>query len=276
MGETEMRQPAGMRLDDSDYETQSRRNYDPAADVDSEAPSRGYDPAADVDGEAPYDGEAPSRGEGAGFQEITEEEVVYPPDEEGDGERNDLASLEAELAEVRNRLVRNTADYDNYRKRLRRNQEEGLRYANEGLLRDLLPIIDDLSRAVTVAPEKTSFEVLHEGVTMVVEALQGLLRRYGVEPIHADEGVLFDPAVHDAMQRVETAEMPSGCVVRELQTGYLYHQRLLRPARVTVAAPDSSGKAFDADYDESDDEAEVDIIESEDTIPEVECLDENG
>lgn len=145
----------------------------------------------------------------------------------------DVARLEQELSDLRDRSMRTLADFDNYRKRAERERQETRRYALLEPMRDLLEVVDNLGRAVSAGG---SAEDLKQGVEMILRQLDELLRRYGVVPVEA-EGRPFDPAVHEAVARRESDGVDEPMVDEEYQKGYLLHERLLRPARVVVAVP---------------------------------------
>jgi molecular chaperone GrpE len=154
-----------------------------------------------------------------------------------------LAALESELAAAReearqanDRWVRERADLENVKKRMARQQADTVRYANEGLIRDLLPVVDNLERAVEHARDGGNGAPLVEGVGLVLKALLDALEKHGVTRIQA-KGAPFDPAHHEAMAHVESAEHAPNSVVEEFQPGYRLNERLLRPARVSVAKP---------------------------------------
>ncbi|MGD2114852.1 MAG: nucleotide exchange factor GrpE [Acidobacteriota bacterium] len=162
--------------------------------------------------------------------------------------RVDVARLEQELADLRDRSMRTLADFDNYRKRAERERQEAKRFALLEPMRDLLDVVDNLERAVA-APG--SVEDLRQGVEMILRQLDELLRRYGVTPVDA-EGEAFDPTVHEAVASKESDAVDEAVVDQEYQRGYLLHDRLLRPARVVVAVPvDAEGGPEDqADREE--------------------------
>ena len=139
----------------------------------------------------------------------------------------DPASPEAD-----DRLLRLAADFDNYKKRAAREREEYVRLANERLLKELLPILDDLERALTAAEQHEEAQ-LEEGVRLVHRSLAGLLERNGVREI-ATEG-RFDPHVHEALLAQPAEDKEQGDVVDVLQKGYKLGDRVVRPARVIVA-----------------------------------------
>jgi len=151
---------------------------------------------------------------------------------------------ERELAELRERLLRLRADFENYRKRAERDREERLRRGLAESLRELLPVADNLARA---AAAQGSLEDVRLGVEMVARQLADVLRRQGVEAIEA-VGRPFDPQLHEAVAREESAQVEAPTVVAELQKGYLHGDRLLRPAMVRVAlpAPATAAAAEDA------------------------------
>jgi molecular chaperone GrpE len=139
---------------------------------------------------------------------------------------------EGAAAEVDDRLLRLAADFDNYKKRALRERHEYVAFANERLVKELLPILDDLDRALHAASEHEEAQ-LEEGVRLVHRSLEQLLQREGVKEI--DTSGRFDPHVHEALlaQPVEDAE--SGAVVDVVQKGYTLGDRVVRPARVIVA-----------------------------------------
>jgi molecular chaperone GrpE len=130
------------------------------------------------------------------------------------------------------RLLRATADLENYKKRAAREKEEVLRYGNERLLKEILPVVDNLDRALAAAPEG---DPLVAGVEMIRRVLLDVLGRYGVKGFSA-RGQTFDPRFHEALMMVASAEHPPGTVLEEQARGFMLHDRLLRPAAVVVAA----------------------------------------
>ena len=131
------------------------------------------------------------------------------------------------------RLLRLAADFDNYKKRAARERQEYVALANELLIAELLPILDDLERALSAAEQHEEAQ-LEEGVELVHRSLAGLLERHGVQPI-STEGT-FDPHVHEALLS-QPSEAAEGSVLDVVQKGYKLGERVVRPARVVVAAP---------------------------------------
>ncbi|QQR72081.1 MAG: nucleotide exchange factor GrpE [Holophagales bacterium] len=155
-----------------------------------------------------------------------------PPAEPGGGE----LELRRELEDLRDRSLRAMADFDNFRKRAEREREELRRHALTGALGELLPVVDNLERAVSA---QGSLEDLRLGVEMTLRQLQEILRRMGLREVAA-VGQRFDPHVHEAVMREERPGLTEPTVTAELLRGYLLHDRVLRPAMVTVAVPPES------------------------------------
>jgi molecular chaperone GrpE len=147
-----------------------------------------------------------------------------------------LAAKEKEARDNWDRFLREKADLENYRKRVNREKEELLNYGNKSLIEEILPIVDNLERALDHASEDGMTAVV-EGIRMTHTMLIGALKKFGVTPMET-AGAIFDPAFHQAMAQVPTDEHAPNTVVQEFQKGYLLKERLLRPAMVTVATPE--------------------------------------
>lgn len=145
------------------------------------------------------------------------------------------AALQTQLAEAQDRYLRSQAELDNFRKRLLRTSEEERRYAALPLMRDLLPVVDNLQRAIRAAEQHENAGALLEGVKLVAEQLNAALERHHCVPIAA-EGAAFDPHLHQAIAQQPSAEHEPGHVALVAQTGYQLHDRVIRPAQVIVAA----------------------------------------
>lgn len=150
----------------------------------------------------------------------------------------DVKRLEEELAAEHDRLLRTAADLDNFRKRVAREREEAARHAAGPVVKDLIPAIDNLERALAAAPED---DPLADGVRMVLRQVEEALLRHGVEPRSA-LGEPFDPALHEALATVSASGAAPGTVVAQHGRAWLQHGRLLRPAMVAVAAADPGGE----------------------------------
>jgi molecular chaperone GrpE len=160
--------------------------------------------------------------------------------------RSELEAVKKELAEkageadkYRDLYLRERAELENFKKRMQRERAEALKYENETLIRELLPTIDNLDRAVEHARGESAAQSLSAGVEMVLNALLATLQRFGVSEVLA-KGEPFDPEKHDAIAYVETNEPGPPLVIEEHQKGYFYKDRLLRPALVTVTKPAST------------------------------------
>jgi molecular chaperone GrpE len=141
------------------------------------------------------------------------------------------------------KMLRAVADLDNFKKRANKEKEEVQRYGNERLLKDLLPVADNLDRALDHAKTGTDLESFQKGVAMTRKAFDDALAKHGVKSFSA-VGQAFDPRLHEAMTQVETAEVAAGQVVSEVLRGYTLNERLMRPALVAVAkAPEGAAPA---------------------------------
>jgi molecular chaperone GrpE len=148
---------------------------------------------------------------------------------------NELEQLRGELAEARDRALRTQAELDNYRKRIQREMEDTLRYANMNLMRDLLPVVDNLRRAADSAEKSPDIAGLLAGVKMVATQFEDVLARHHCKRIAA-LGEAFDPNVHEAIAQQPSAEYPQGAVVLEATTGFQLHDRVVRPTQVIVSS----------------------------------------
>ncbi len=147
------------------------------------------------------------------------------------GVEETIAALEAERDDYLDQLRRLAAEFDNYRKRVARDQESVVARAHERLMKALLPVLDDLERALVAAEEHEEAK-LHEGVGLVARELRKALEREGLEEI--ETAGAFDPHVHEALLS-QPSELDEGSVVEVLQKGYRLGDRVLRPARVVVS-----------------------------------------
>ena len=172
---------------------------------------------------------------------------------EVDSLRAQLAEKDKEIAELKDKYLRTLADSENARKRIRQQSEESVRIQRESILRDLLPIIDNLERALAAARNGTDTKTIVDGVEMTVRALIDFLRAQGVTPVQS-VGQAFDPNRHEAVDHVASDTHPPNTVVDEFHRGYLIGDRTLRPARVSVAkeAGTNSGQRSGGESDSSD------------------------
>jgi molecular chaperone GrpE len=174
-----------------------------------------------------------------------EEEQSAPETPEGgttEAEQDPVALLQQELADAQaetqknwDLYLRERAELENFRKRMQREKEDLVRYANENLLREILTVVDNLERAVEHARKnEETVQGLLEGVEMTLSQCQKLLEKFGVTPVVA-VGEPFDPTWHEAMGQLENADHPANTVLQEMQKGYVLNDRLLRPALVLIS-----------------------------------------
>ena len=148
-----------------------------------------------------------------------------------------MADLEREIADLKDQLLRKSADFDNFRKRMHREKEEFAAYANRELLLDVVPIIDDFERAIKSAEESHDFTAFHDGVVMIEKQFTSMLERKWKLIRFDSVGEEFDPQRHEAMMTEEVAGHEHPIVLEDFQKGYLLHERVLRPAKVKVSMP---------------------------------------
>ena len=154
---------------------------------------------------------------------------------------------EEEAKETYDRLLRVSAEFDNYKKRSAREMEEFKKYANQSLLKEMLSVVDNLELAITSSQDgKTADKTLIEGLNLTLNEILRVFEKFNVTPIEA-KGKTFDPAYHEAVMREETDDYPENTVISEFQKGYLIHDRLLRPAMVVVAVPKTTNTKDEKD-----------------------------
>ena len=151
-----------------------------------------------------------------------------------------LQEAEEKAAENYDKYVRAVAELDNYRKRAAREKADAIQYGNENLLRDILPLVDGMDRALEHACNSEDFDAFRKGLKLLQGQLLGCLQKHGVEMIDT-AGKDFDPHIHEAMMQVESAQHEDSQVVGEFERGYLLNGRLLRPAKVSVCKRPSMG-----------------------------------
>ncbi len=178
----------------------------------------------------PFQGAAFSDAEGSDGEESVDATVTRL--------QGELAAAAAEAERSHDRYLRERAELENVKKRLQRDKSEALRFANEALVRDLLPAIDNLERAVEHAEGGEAGQALGEGVRLVLKSALAVLERHGVRRIEAI-GQPFDPTLHEAIAQVPDPAREPNHVVQQFLPGYLLHERLLRPAQVSVSTTPS-------------------------------------
>ena len=163
-------------------------------------------------------------------EEKEEQEVILK-----ESEYLKLKEDASKAAEFAGKILRLQADFENTRKRIEREKQDFVKFANEGIILELLNILDDLERTVSLAEtHKDNPEVFLKGVEMILAHLYEMLKEYGVKPIEA-EGKIFDPHCHEALMQVENKDLPEHTIVEELQKGYKLNDRVIRTAKVKVS-----------------------------------------
>ncbi len=178
-----------------------------------------------VEAKAPVEDQAQAPGNEAeeAKVEVVEEAPVDP-----------IEALEAEVAKFRDESLRRAAEMDNYRKRMAKELEDSRKFANQRLLSELLPVLDNFGMGMQMA-EKEQGSMLYQGMAMVQGQLDEFFSSQGVKIVEVAEGSPFDPNFHDAVSQEVSTEIPEGHVLRVVRKGFLISDRLLRPANVIVA-----------------------------------------
>jgi molecular chaperone GrpE len=145
-----------------------------------------------------------------------------------------LAAKTEELKALNDKYLRLAAEFDNYKRLVQRDQREQIRFGNEQLLKELLPVVDNLERAIKAAKNGGAGDGLIQGVDLTLKQLISSLGKFGVQPVEA-VGRRFDPSAHQAVASVPSDQVPDQHVVEELQRGYRLHDRILRAAMVSVS-----------------------------------------
>lgn len=180
-------------------------------------------------------------GSGAATEASKGDAAPEPKEPEVEALRAKLTDAQAEVLKVRDQLLRTAADFDNFRKRTRKDVDDAQRKGVERVLLEVLPVSDNLERAVQAAQQQSGdLSSVIEGITMVLRFFEDAMSRLGVERVKS-LGQGFDPSLHEAVQQVESDE-PVGTVVTEMTPGYRLGGKLLRPAMVAVARPRASSE----------------------------------
>lgn len=151
-----------------------------------------------------------------------------------------LAAKAEEAKSLNDKYLRLAAEFDNYKRLIQRDQRDQIRFGNEQLLKELLPVVDNLERAIKASREGGGSDVLIQGVNLTLKQLAEALTKFHVIPVET-VGQLFDPATHQAITSVASEKVPERHVVDEFQRGYLLHDRILRAAMVSVSTGRADG-----------------------------------
>jgi molecular chaperone GrpE len=163
--------------------------------------------------------------------------------------RKRIQELEAENSELKDQYLRKSADFDNFRKRMFREKEESVKYANTNLLSDIINIIDDFERAIKSSQESKDFDMFHSGIELIEKQFTGMLdRNWGLKRFES-EGEPFDPQKHEAINMEERDDLQDQTVLEDYQKGYMLHDRVLRHAKVKVGVPRAASPGNPDDND---------------------------
>jgi molecular chaperone GrpE len=211
-----------------------------AQDEEATAETTTYE--AEPDETTAGDAQAPDAGE-AGAERAADASESAAVEAEGADTAEEAAQAQAEnpevtllreqVQELQNRLLRTQADFDNFRRRTRMEKEEFAKYASQHVIEQLLPVVDNFERALAAGRGVQDAAALLKGVEMIYRQLQQVLEQEGVKPIEA-VGRPFNPEYHQAVMRVESDEYEEGFVVEELQKGYMFKEKVIRPSMVKV------------------------------------------
>ncbi|UQA62163.1 nucleotide exchange factor GrpE [Polyangium aurulentum] len=183
----------------------------------------------------PGDGEASAQTEGSPAEGASAESGETTVEQR-------LADALAESARLRDQLLRTAADFDNFRKRSRREADDAHKRGKETTIKDLLPVFDNFERAIQAAEASPEAKAVAEGLRIVLKQFQATLEKMGIQRVVA-VGQPFDPMVHEAIQQLESADQPAGVVLYEVQPGYRMGDHLVRAAMVVVSKGPAGGES---------------------------------
>ncbi|SMB90888.1 molecular chaperone GrpE [Desulfonispora thiosulfatigenes DSM 11270] len=163
-----------------------------------------------------------------------EEDIIEEEENTESTGKVEIVEETNEVDELNQRLLRVSADFDNFKRRTREEKASILKYANEKLLIDTLPVLDNFQRAIDVKEPSEEVKKFIEGMDMIYRQLYEVLKKSGLSAIEA-KGNEFNPELHDAVMQVENNEVPDNTVIEDLRAGYLYHDKVIRPSMVQVA-----------------------------------------
>jgi molecular chaperone GrpE len=165
--------------------------------------------------------------------DISEPVSAEPGSSEIEGLKSEIDRLTKEVAAYKDKWLRAEAELDNYKKRVHKERLEQLKYGYETLIRELLPVIDNLERAIEYSKKHSQKDSLYEGVELTLKLLKKVIEGFGVSEINSI-GQVFDPNLHEGVGIEEGEDYEDNVVIKEVEKGYLYRDRLIRPAKVIV------------------------------------------
>ncbi|MGB0991874.1 MAG: nucleotide exchange factor GrpE [Akkermansiaceae bacterium] len=177
-------------------------------------------------------------------QESAEEAAETIDDSEPEVELTTEEALEIEVAKWKDQAVRNAAELENFRKRMSREKLDAVRYGNQGLLEELLPVLDNFDMGMQAAAQEEG-SMLYMGMSMVQKQIGEFFTSQNVEVIPAEPGGDFDPNLHEAISQEASSEIKEGQIIRVVRKGYRIGERLLRPSNVTVSLGESTPEEQD-------------------------------
>ncbi len=167
-------------------------------------------------------------------------------EETSEPELDPMEALQLEVAKWKDQAIRSAAELDNYRKRMAREKQDSVRYGNQRLLEELLPVLDNFNMGMQAAAQEQG-SMLYMGMDMVQKQIIEFLSAQGVEEVPADAGSEFDPNVHEAISQEISEEVEDGKIIRVIRKGYRIGERLLRPSNVTIAQTESPEESVDSE-----------------------------
>jgi molecular chaperone GrpE len=166
--------------------------------------------------------------------ELESDRAGAPEGETPGDEDEAVPTLEEQVADLEDRLLRTAAEFENYRKRLNRERDEWLRYRHEPLVREILPVLDSLERAIRSSEGTRDYQAFHDGAELILQQLRDVLQRAGVER-DDPAGEVFDPHRHEAVATIPDEAVPADHVAEVIEPGYQLFERVVRPAKVVVS-----------------------------------------
>lgn len=187
--------------------------------------------------------------EGVGDEEIIEQEEILEQGEKAEEKPVEAPDLAAQLLEMKDKYLRLYAEFENYKKRTNKDKEELVKYCNESILYEILPVIDNLEMALSHSANDASSGLV-KGVEITLREFQRVMEKFGLIPIAA-EGRPFDPSVHHAMSQVIRSDVEDKTVIEEFRKGYMFGDKVLRPSLVAVSKkPDNKDIEINTESEE--------------------------